>query len=310
MAHKPHHTNTHTQKQRHGLHHKHTKLFKKVYWPYLPIALVLVFSFLITWIQPRNNQDVLAYANSMSSLDLLQTTNAQRSAYDVNPLKLNDELTKAAQAKANDMANRDYWSHNTPDGEEPWIFIDETAYEYTRAGENLAYGFRNSRHTIAGWMNSTSHRQNMLDNSYQDVGFGYVNTESFRGNGPQTIVVAMYATPLELASENQQDTSDSPLLPATSGTGISSDKPIVEPAVKQVALVETLTNGRIPWIFFAVGLLSGIVTTFMLIRHGLKLHKLIKDSENFVLHHPILDTAVMLILVVTVILSQGQGFIR
>ena len=153
----------------------------------------LVFTAL--W-HPRTKNGVLAYATSMGSSALLQNTNARRAENGAGVLTINSALSAAAQTKANDMAARNYWAHNTPDGNPPWYFIENAGYSYQKAGENLAYGFDTSADTIAGWMNSPSHRENMLDPGYVDVGFGFINVPDFVGTGNETIVVAEYGTPL------------------------------------------------------------------------------------------------------------------
>lgn len=166
---------------------------------FLPALVITVISTFL-WAQPQfllNNKsnDVLAYATDTSSAGLLASTNSQRSANGVGTLSIASKLNSAAQAKANDMVTRNYWSHQTPDGEQPWIFIAATGYQYLSAGENLAYGFSNSSATITGWMNSPSHKANLLNAVFTEVGFGIANSPNFVNNGAQTVVVAMYAKP-------------------------------------------------------------------------------------------------------------------
>lgn len=137
---------------------------------------------------------VLAYASEMSRGGLLSGTNAARSANGLGGLALNSQLNNSAQAKAQDMANNNYWAHVSPSGTQPWYFFDQAGYSYVRAGENLAYGFMTSQGAIDGWMNSASHRANILGD-YDDVGFGIVNTPNYQSSGEQTIVVAHYGAP-------------------------------------------------------------------------------------------------------------------
>src|SRR5690606_21065737 len=113
------------------------------------------------WVQPfiinlakTDGAGVLAYATNTSPAGLLSATNSQRTSGGLGTLSADSQLTSAAQAKANDMVTRDYWSHVTPDGKQPWTFITAAGYQYASAGENLAYGFLSSGDTIAGWMNS------------------------------------------------------------------------------------------------------------------------------------------------------------
>ena len=149
---------------------------------------------------------VLSYATSISTDGLLNATNVRRAAASKGALTINSKLTQAAQAKANDMATRNYWAHNTPDGTPPWSFITNAGYSYDKAGENLACGFDESTDVVTGWYNSPSHRDNLLHPDYTEVGFGIANAASYNcgdiGATQQTIVVAMYAKPYTTPTTN------------------------------------------------------------------------------------------------------------
>lgn len=193
------HQNKHRPKR------KNNRAFEKVYWPYLPIiaviSLLLVFggqsgAFASAALRHPGGR-VLAYATGMSVSGLLDDTNAARSANGIAGLGLNSKLNAAAQAKADDMAARNYWSHNTPEGNPPWIFDDAQGYAYLKLGENLAAGFSDNQATINGWMASAPHRENLLDPAFVEVGFGFANNPDYTsaGGGPMTIVVAHYGKP-------------------------------------------------------------------------------------------------------------------
>lgn len=298
----------------------------KVYWPYIPSALALILTIGLVLIQPRTPANVLAYATGISPDSLLSETNQQRLGSGVSELVLNSKLNEAAQAKAEDMALRDYWSHATPEGEDPWIFIDNTGYKYLKAGENLAYGFATSADTVAGWMNSPTHKANLLDIAYSEVGFGFANAPDYQDNGPETIVVAMYAKPEVKAAvasplpspaqtvRNEQEPPPVKKPPASADSDetvtSTSAAALSEPPSKQIVLAQTITGGRVPWIFLAVGIVAGSAATALLLRHGLKLRHLLLDSEKLILHHPVIDTGLILILVISIGLSQGVGVIR
>ncbi len=137
-------------------------------------------------------QAVLAYATSMSRGDLHAAANASRASNGLGAFSLNGQLNNSAQAKAQHMADNNYWAHVAPDGTQPWYFFEAAGYSYQKAGENLAYGFSTSYGANDGWMNSPSHRANILGD-YVDVGYGIINSPSFQG-GENTIVVAHYGT--------------------------------------------------------------------------------------------------------------------
>jgi len=161
---------------------QHPKHFLKVYWPYIPVLVITTFGLLFGSILPMTRSDApatLAYASEMSISNLLSATNAERTSRGIPTLSINSKLNSSALSKAKDMRDRDYWAHNDPDGNPPWIFFDAAGYNYKKAGENLAYGFSSSSSTVTGWMNSPSHRDNMLDKEYNEVGFGFVNSSNF-----------------------------------------------------------------------------------------------------------------------------------
>ncbi len=186
---------TAAHKKRRAQHHRQSSHYLRPYWPYLPIIAVVFVGLVFNSWYAHAGKNVLGYATDMSAGSLLAGTNDQRLASGLGALALNGSLNQAAQNKANDMATRDYWSHNTPDGQAPWTFITAVGYSYQTAGENLAYGFTTASDTITGWMNSPGHRANILNSSFQEVGFGMANAPNYQGSGPQTIVVAMYAQP-------------------------------------------------------------------------------------------------------------------
>lgn len=130
---------------------------------------------------------------SIESEELVRLTNQARDTEGVGELRTSPRLQRAAQAKANDMIERDYWSHYAPDGTSPWWFVESEGYHYRFAGENLAKSFQTSQGVLQGWMQSPDHRDNLLDKRFREIG---IATASGRLEGEDTtVVVAMYATP-------------------------------------------------------------------------------------------------------------------
>ncbi len=304
-------------KKRHGRHHTQGKHYQKVYLPYLPAVVMLITALMLSGLKlPSSQTATLAYATEISQSSLLQSTNQQRTSNSKTNLKLNQKLSAAAQAKANDMSARNYWAHNTPDGQEPWVFVDKAGYAYQKAGENLAYGFPSSSQTVVGWMNSASHKANLLDDAFSEVGFGFANASNFQSKGEETIVVAMYGQPLA-------DPEVTGLSPITPPAGISEpslvltqEQPVnstgilaVQPAEKQISRIQSMTGGHAPWALFAVGLMAGMAITGMFINHGLRLRKLLQQGEMLVLHHPAFDVNMLSLLALALTLSDRIGVI-
>jgi len=133
---------------------------------------------------------VLGYATNVTISDLYSLSNQERVNNGLTPLNSNKALDGAALAKAKDMMTDGYWAHIAPDGTTPWFFITNAGYSYSIAGENLAKGFNTSSGVVDGWMASPTHRDNVLNSSYKDVGYAVVNG---RLSGSETtLVVAMY----------------------------------------------------------------------------------------------------------------------
>jgi len=101
---------------------------------------------------------------------LVDLANGDRVSNSLSALKVNPVLVAAAQAKANDMAAKGYFAHVSPEGIDPWHWFKEAGYTFSHAGENLAVDFSDSSDVEKAWMNSPSHRENILDAKYTEIG--------------------------------------------------------------------------------------------------------------------------------------------
>ncbi len=321
-------------KRRHGHHHKQSPDYHKPYWPYLPLGIIIGLGVLVNSFWGVVQQAVLGYATNTTISGLVEETNSQRATASLNGLSINEKLNKAAQAKAEDMAARNYWSHNTPEGNPPWTFFSSAGYEYKAAGENLAYGFDSSNATVVAWMNSPGHRANIMNTTYTEVGFGIANVENYQETGPQTVVVAMYGTP-QVASANSssptpQQTKPSPASkpskpdaspvseqPAPVPTQespevvVSSDLlPEFAPSSQNVARIQLFANDIAPWTILAITVAATLAIIFVFLRHSLVWHKALVRGERFILKHKFLDIALVLVGVLGFILTRSAGSIH
>lgn len=124
---------------------------------------------------------------------LVDLTNEDRTQDALGTLTINETLVKAAQAKADDMAEKGYFAHTTPDGKEPWDFMREAGYSFTYAGENLAVNFGDSEDVVKAWMDSPTHRANILNGKFTEIG---IATAVGQYKGQKTLfVVQMFGTP-------------------------------------------------------------------------------------------------------------------
>jgi len=283
---------------------------------------------------------VLAYATEMSRGGLLAGTNAARSANGLSALALHDQLNNSAQAKAQHMADNNYWAHVAPDGTQPWYFFGQAGYVYIRAGENLAYGFGTSQGAVDGWMNSPSHRANILGN-YADVGFGIVNVPDYQGNGEQTIVVAHYGTkttppvtptpapaaptapsvsqpsapavPEVPAAPIEEETAPEPDLakpeaeestpPQTNKENEPVAAPVSTAEPTKISVLSLLATRNLPFAALTSLLLVGFATLGYALTHRSAFRHAVHAGEHFVFAHPGVDTAVIAAITALIILT-------
>ena len=136
--------------------------------------------------------------SAVISATLVDLANEDREAQDLGALTINPVLVAAAQAKANDMAENGYFSHESPEGITPWHWFREVGYDYAYAGENLAVNFSDSINVERAWMDSPEHRANILNGRYTEIG---IATAVGTYNGKRTtFVVQMFGTPKAVAS--------------------------------------------------------------------------------------------------------------
>lgn len=126
---------------------------------------------------------------------MLELTNKSRKEVGVLELTLSEQLVSAAEAKVNDMLDNQYFNHESPGGKTPWEFIRSAGYEYSFAGENLAMDFVSAEGVHTAFMKSDSHRENILNAKYSEVGIS-VKKGIFEGR--ETIfVVEEFGSPLK-----------------------------------------------------------------------------------------------------------------
>lgn len=106
--------------------------------------------------------------------EIFNLVNAERIKKGLEPLKENILLNKSAELKAEDLIEKNYWDHNSPQGVEPWVFFKKVGYSYSEAGENLAKNFYNPQDVVNDWMNSQKHRENILKNVYEEMGIAVI----------------------------------------------------------------------------------------------------------------------------------------
>lgn len=105
---------------------------------------------------------------------VLDIVNQERSKQGLKALALDDQLTNVATLKAQDMANKGYFDHNSPTYGSPFDMMQRFGVQYTSAGENIAAGQKSAEEVMNSWMHSSGHRANILNADYEKIGIGFV----------------------------------------------------------------------------------------------------------------------------------------
>ena len=151
---------------------------------------------------------ILGYSSEITVQKVLSQTNNERQKIGLPPLQYNDILSQSAAAKATDMFANNYWAHNSPQGKTPWDFFKSVGYKYSIAGENLAKDFYDTDGLLKAWMNSPTHRDNIVNTKYQEIGVAVVNGVL---NGVKTtLVVQHFGTPLNAVVAVKKQTVTAP----------------------------------------------------------------------------------------------------
>lgn len=133
---------------------------------------------------------VLGVNSKIDVKALIELTNAERAKAGLSPLSENSQLDAAAAAKAENMFSENYWAHFAPSGKTPWDFIQKSGYKFSFAGENLAKNFYTSDETVKAWMNSPTHKENIISPKYKEIGMAVV--EGNLNGQKTTLVVQMF----------------------------------------------------------------------------------------------------------------------
>ncbi|PIT90488.1 MAG: hypothetical protein COU22_01840, partial [Candidatus Komeilibacteria bacterium CG10_big_fil_rev_8_21_14_0_10_41_13] len=159
---------------------------------------ILSISVMLFFVTPTYSKAPLEVASDR----LIDLTNQERIKFGLQPLKASSVLNQAATNKAEDILNKQYFSHNSPDGKKfsQWV-KDEGYSNYQIIGENLAMGFSSEEAVIKAWMNSQGHKDNILNPKYKDIGLAVIKG---RLEGKNTYVIVQYfgATSNIIISEN------------------------------------------------------------------------------------------------------------
>ncbi|OGG59927.1 hypothetical protein A3C89_03225 [Candidatus Kaiserbacteria bacterium RIFCSPHIGHO2_02_FULL_50_50] len=168
-------------------------VFKKIGYACIMLAVLIAGSASIFAIVQK------ASPAAVVASSLVQGTNTARVSENLKLLTRSAVLDKAATLKANDMLQHQYFAHRSPSGVTPWHWFEEAHYKYLRAGENLAVHFTASTELVDAWLASPSHRANIMNGAYTEIGIGMA-TGTFEGV-QTTFVVQLFGTPVPASKQ-------------------------------------------------------------------------------------------------------------
>ena len=264
---------------------------------------------------------ILGISTHISSADIISLTNERRISQGIGAVKENPLLSAAAAAKAQDMLDQNYWAHFAPNGNTPWQFIGKTGYKYSVAGENLARDFDSASAVVVAWMNSPSHKQNLLDNSFTEIGVAVTEGNLKGVNG--SLVVQMFAAPAnppaQTVSEKPKSTSNNQsnnnpsesTLSAALGnnsapdsSGINVDEKATEPIVAGSSSVVTQYKLN-PYSIIKTA--SLIISGFLVLLIAIDIVYVRRNRINRAAHHSVAHVLVFSVFAIVILfISSGS----
>lgn len=122
----------------------------------------------------EEGNQALTYAEQV-----LQLVNQERAKAGLAALTMDEKVSKAALVRAKETEIS--FSHTRPDGSSFSTALKEQGVSFRGAGENIAWGQRTPEEVMNGWMNSSGHRANILNENYTTIGIGYYQNSNGTG---------------------------------------------------------------------------------------------------------------------------------
>lgn len=200
---------------------------------------------------------VLGYSSEITAQKVLDQTNQERSNLGLSELKYNSLLSDSATKKAKDMFTNNYWAHTSPSGTTPWDFFKSVGYQYSVAGENLARDFYDTESLLKAWMNSPTHKANIINSKYQEIGIGVVN--GTLGGIKTTLVVQHFATPVvSVLNKKEPQSSEEIVVNNSTVEAVQSQSNVLSQS--QQSYISPLSINKI----FGIGIFSLIIVVLFI----------------------------------------------
>ena len=110
---------------------------------------------------------------------VVELTNAERAKQGLKALTLDNELSRVAGIKSQDMKDKNYFDHTSPTYGSPFDMMKSFGISYKAAGENIAMGQTTPQQVVQAWMNSEGHRANIMNANFTHIGVGHVASGNY-----------------------------------------------------------------------------------------------------------------------------------
>lgn len=127
----------------------------------------------------KENPEKVTTTVSAFEKEVVELTNKERAKNGLKELTLDNELSKVAKVKSQDMSTNNYFDHTSPTYGSPFDMMKQFGISYKAAGENIAKGQKTPEEVVNAWMNSEGHRANILSDKFTHIGVGYVENGNY-----------------------------------------------------------------------------------------------------------------------------------
>ncbi len=185
---------------------------------------------------------------NLNTINIISEINKIRVANGLQPLAENPKLNIAALLKAQDMIDNDYFNHYSPSGKTPWDWFSAAKYNYKYAGENLALNFWDDKDAVQAWLDSPTHKENILNPNFKETGLAILSGTTSTTKENRTVVVQMFGTEknintttVKVPIKNIVTTTTTKVIRTTTTTKLTTTT-VTEPMVEEVKIVNTTVD--------------------------------------------------------------------
>lgn len=139
--------------------------------PRLIMTVVVVALILAS---PHVSGDDVYGTDAITRLTVAEQINRHRIEHGLWPLRSDDRLHLAAEDRITDMEILGYWTHESPEGTSPFVWLAKRDYRHVAAAENLAAGYETASVLVQAWMESPGHRDNILSPEFSAIGIAWM----------------------------------------------------------------------------------------------------------------------------------------